>query len=813
MAGNEALALWRLLLQASPDRDAAQRLLLAIPETTSFSFEADPSTTSADLEAYKEGSSVLLAVTSPAAKAMLKSIHVGLVVVSRDSSCCGVFNGKEVSMRVDPVVRMCGLAPSGQKGGCTNTSHISCKVNFEGERLLIQTPAVSKATTRAFFSQPYITVKDLPKDFGLALLLELRAPPNVWRSFIASANVFCKGAVSKPALKVSTDVEDVDEASLSSGLGGRKEVSPMSYEVIGFETKSGGTAIKQSGSTLLAAVKSDPDVDKKANTDADLLGLALPGAVAELGLKLGGMNDSYDNAADLLQNELDEFLNNEEEDDASERSRLSGLSSYPSAPVPRARGPPAGSDVSSAPPSVKNPSLSGDPMFLFQHLVTLQGNMEARLRTLELENGQLKRRCSKSKDLAVQAVRTAVSAQTDLKAAKVALKKQIALSNEQTLQAVEDRGLSKGDDLLEKIGAITRWKANVDERIGSLEMDMRNEEGLVLSLNRETESKVAAGDATSFTAAGYTLQNEEAVLAMIQPLSSKNNYGVFLNMKILFSLCADDITSLSENLLLHKATKGANFEDTYIARVNTAAVVSFPAALGRKTNNGDSFKTIWNDGFKSYPAFTGGMKYGGKTLTERKLRKVVEMCRSQIARRLPPRQYSMQNSVATSMLDTAALSCFDFLDAMTKFYNTMTSTGLSPVAAWVATQDFSLRVFEELEFVSGDAGEEDMDAGLIWASMQITNKVLEFQRYRWSEHPCICSMLMYSVLERLGEDRDVPEDAAAAEALEQCRLNHIAIEELLEKQRLDHEKAADALNQVKQLKKDVAAKKKEAAAK
>eukprot|EP00956_Cyclotella_meneghiniana_P040615 scaffold200685_cov23-Cyclotella_meneghiniana.AAC.1 len=153
-------------------------------------------------------------------------------------------------------------------------------------------------------------------------------------------------------------------------------------------------------------------------------------------------------------------------------------------------------------------------------------------------------------------------------------------------------------------------------------------------------------------------------------------------MKILFSLCADDITSLSENLLLHKATKGANFEDTFIARVNTAAVVSFPAALGRKTNNGDSFKTLWNDGFKSYPAFTGGMKYGGKTLTERKLRKVVEMCRSQITRRLPPRQYPMQNSVATSMLDTAALACFDFLDAMTKFHNTMTSTGLSPVAAW-----------------------------------------------------------------------------------------------------------------------------------
>eukprot|EP00956_Cyclotella_meneghiniana_P014270 scaffold21320_cov39-Cyclotella_meneghiniana.AAC.2 len=822
MAGNDVLVLWRLLLQASPDRDAAQRLLLAIPETSSFSFEADPSATSADLEAYKQGSSMLLAVSSPAAKAMGKSIHVGLVVVSKDSSCCGVFNGKEVSMRVDPVVRMCGLPPAGQKGGCTNTSHISCKLDFEGERLLIQTPAVSKATTRAFFSQPYLSVKDLPKGFSLKTPLELGAPPNIWRSFISGANAICKESASKPAsrtaLKVSTSVEDVEDVSVSSDVEGVKEESPMSYEVVGASLKSGSDAAVKAVTSTSFPLKLDPDTVADdavlRDVDADLLEFGLPSAMANIGLKLGEADDLYDAASEMLQKEqdaLDDILDNEGDDD-SVASRLSGLSSYPSVGQPR--GPPAGSDVSSAVRSLNKPSPDGDPMILLQNFMTLQNNMENRLRTLELENDVLKRRCAKTKDIAVQAVRTSVSAQTDLKVAKAALKKQITVTNAQTLRSIKDRGFPQGDDLLNQFGAITRWKSTMDERIGSLELDMRNEDGLVLSLNRETQSKVAAGDATSFTAAGYTLQNEEGVLSMIQPLPSKSNYAVFLNMKILFSLCADDITSLSENLLLHKATKGANFEDTFIARVNTAAVVSFPAALGRKTNNGDSFKTLWNDGFKSYPAFTGGMKYGGKTLTERKLRKVVEMCRSQIARRLPPRQYPMQNSVATAMLDTAALSCFDFLDAMTKFHNTMTSTGLSPVAAWVATQDFSLRVFEELEFVSGDAGEEDMDAGLIWASMQITNKVLEFQRYRWSEHPCICSMLMYSVLERLGEERVAPEDAAAAEALEQCRINHVAIEELLEKQKLDHEKAADALNQVKQLKKDAAAaKKKDAAAK
>lgn len=479
MAGNDVLSLWHLLTAASPDKAACQNLLLAIPEASSFSFEADPSATSADLEAYKEGSSMLLAASSPAAKALAKNIHVGLVVVSKDSFCCGVFNGKEVSMRVDPVVRMCGLPPSGQKGGCTNTSHIGCKLSFEGERLLIQTPAVSKATTRALFSQPYLVVDSLPKGFNLPMLLELKAPPNVWRLFIAETQViYTSKPAAKPDLMVST-------AAAEGEFEATKEESPMSYEVI-------GRGSKVESSSLGGPEKPDPRASLRSladdtllkNVDADLLGFSVTSAFANLGLKMSERAD--DASASSLAREQDVFddlLDDEEEDVASEASRLSGTSSYPSVSLPR--GPPAGSESSQAAlPSSKYPKGS-DPMILFQNLVTLQNNIESRVRTLELENKELRRRATKSKELAVQAVRTAVSTQTDLKAAKTALRKQIALTNEQTLESVKDRGFSQGPKLLSDFEAITRWKGNMDERIGSLELDMRNEDGLVLSLNRD----------------------------------------------------------------------------------------------------------------------------------------------------------------------------------------------------------------------------------------------------------------------------------------------------------------------------------------
>lgn len=151
------------------------------------------------------------------------------------------------------------------------------------------------------------------------------------------------------------------------------------------------------------------------------------------------------------------------------------------------------------------------------------------------------------------------------------------------------------------------------------------------------------------------------------------------------------------------------------------------------------------------------MKSGGKTATERKLRKVVDMFRNQINRRLPPRKFPVQNAIAAAMLDQSSLACFDFLGTISKFYAMMVSTGLSPASAWVSTTEFMMRVFEEIEYVSTDAGEEDMDAGFIRTSMLICNKVLEPQCFHWSEHPSICSMLMFSVLERMGQERVTPE--------------------------------------------------------
>ena len=69
------------------------------------------------------------------------------------------------------------------------------------------------------------------------------------------------------------------------------------------------------------------------------------------------------------------------------------------------------------------------------------------------------------------------------------------------------------------------------------------------------------------------MSSEDCVLSMTSNLPGKNNYVAFVNMKILFALCGDSVTSLTKNMLLHKATKGADFEVTFSACVNTGYAV------------------------------------------------------------------------------------------------------------------------------------------------------------------------------------------------------------------------------------------------
>lgn len=805
----DVLSTWRLLISDAPIVDV-QNALLSLPATSSYTFDADPTTTSADLDALESGASLLLNLTSPAAKAMARNVHVGIQVVSTEETCCGIFNAKEVRVRMDPVVRLCGSGVSG-KGGCTNTAHRAYKLDFTGSRLLIETPVASRATPPAFFSLPYLRVEDLPRGRVIDRVKELKAPVNVWRSFFAGTSivlpVLMAEAKTHHGLSVST-------AFNSPNPGATKDQeSPMSFDLV--ENEDGVEETKQEV------------VNQEAEEPFNVDFLDADPVQSLQELPLSGPSDVdaakayFNNEASKLEQEMFGIQGDDPSHPYNSSSSSSVGSSSSSSKVPSRRDPQTRSnDSSSSMRSKRVPSVIADSTLesMFKQILSNQDRLEKRVFALEGENRDLRGKISRVKSAAAKAVVVAKSADaiargTEVFARKIGTQikseftKALEAAKEEVLSTVGKRTTPDVSDAMRDLSALLMWRKTLDSRIGSLEVDMRDEDGLLSTLIRECKTALAAGDATSFTAAGYTLTNEESVLAMIQPLDGKNNYGGFVNMKVIFSLCGDVVTNLSENMLLHKATKGADFEDTYSARVNTAYVVPFPSVFGRKSTTGDSVKMVWTSPFKSHAAFAGGMKNGGKTVTERQIRKVVEMCRGQIRRKFPARKYPMQNAVACAMLETAAFAAFDFLDAISNFYFIMTSTGLSPSAAWSNTQDMMLRIFEELEVVSSECGEEDADAGLIWSSMQIANKVVEFQRFRWSEHPCICSMLMFSVLERLGEDRVAPEDSAAADALEECRKNHEAIEDLLDKQKKDHEKAAEALNQVKQLKESIKGKK------
>lgn len=837
----DILSTWRALVNPDASIEDCQSALLRVPGTQSFTFEADASATPADVHGVESGGSILLDSASPAAKAMAKTAHVGVGVVSLEDCCLGVFNAKDARARMDPVVRVCSLPRLG-KGGCTNTSHTQQKISFQGKRILIKTPIVSRATIPAYFSLPYLKVEALPPVSELnTKLLALQAPVGVWRSFFdGSAGAIAKifpdfSSIVSPQASNVLKVDTAFSAEPSTSHHGiiAKEESPLSYDLLAdFGAVPDGTEeckdevgsidqdFRSPSSKKTSTIGATDFFD--SNTDViDAAGIAL-----DLGAGLSGAEPHYNVQA--VASDIDPApkpttriaYSDASDDDSESSSETPSLShSLPSRRGPPARDAPAAqnkgfpaSDVSLGSKQLGGTgSLNGDAMgmLLLQQVLTSQQNMETRVRSLEKDNTVLRRKLKQVKSVADKALNVgATLAATQAETNSKILEDLARLQHQFTAKT----GALDLNDLLNlknQVSAFLKWRETVNDRIGSLEVDMRNEDGLLFTQVRECRSAVAAGDLGAFTIASHTFQNEESVLAFIQTLPGKNNYVTFPSMKDFFSLCGDPVSSLSENMVLHKATKGADFEDTFTARVNTAHVVGLPAVFARKSTSGDTFKTIWTPAFKSYSSFSGGMKNGGRTSVERQLRKVQEMYRGQIRRRLPPHVYPHQNAVATAMADKAFLAAFDFLDSVSKFYFTMLSAGLPEGTAWSNTQEMILRVHEEFEMASCEAAEEDVDAGFIWSSMMISNKVDEFQRFRWGEHPSICSMLMFSILERLGDYQVPSEDTLAAEAMEKCKQNDQVLQELLEKVRKDHETASNAVNQVKQLKEALAKEKKD----
>lgn len=158
-----------------------------MPVTSLLTIDADPMTTSANVKAVEPGMRLFLHVSLPVGREMSRTVHVWVPIVFVDEICASIFNAKEMHARIDPVVCICGLAPKG-KGGCTNTSHRSNHLSFQGKRVLLSTPTVSKATTPAYFSGRNIIVDTFPHPYLLELLTDLQAPINIWRTFMAVTN-------------------------------------------------------------------------------------------------------------------------------------------------------------------------------------------------------------------------------------------------------------------------------------------------------------------------------------------------------------------------------------------------------------------------------------------------------------------------------------------------------------------------------------------------------------------------------------------------------------------------------------------------
>ena len=160
-----------------------------------------------------------------------------------------------------------------------------------------------------------------------------------------------------------------------------------------------------------------------------------------------------------------------------------------------------------------------------------------------------------------------------------------------------------------------------------------------------------------------------------------------------------------------------------------------------------------------------------------------------------------------SVLELGSQYIDELLEAVETVMQRLQAAGISEGKAYSQCLDFILKVFDVLHLVRGEMGEEDEDASMVLSVFSVLRKLRELSEMHFVEHPAVVSMLIQSLLEIQGGQESKSLEGTAKEALNKATEAISKIEATAETAKKSHDAAADALNQLNQLKKKINAKK------
>lgn len=764
-ATSNALKLWQAIYR--DNLQEAQALALTLPPRVDSKFAFDPTATSS---LYDEAAGMLpLRVASPTFKTIQSEKRVHLTLIDPVVNCCGILNSRQSKTLGDPIMRICRkVVKGGEK--CLVTGHENNRLAPPNARWMIECPRSTEQTHPAALSAPYINVSDLPPDFGQLgkgqrCLEELLLVIGVWRTILelypGKERLL---ASEKPTLSVTTGLE-------ARSSGAKSDVVTSKAEEV--------EAAKDAAPAF-----------------ADVYTQSIPQGQAGVGENTedaanSGFDDPYteycvlNGQASVTESQ---FYRRERGIHSDEES---GSTSYGSGEdkIGEAKATPA------PPKTIKTYASKGESLDRFK---AVYRRLEA-LEVLALENENVRSQF----DLKLRRLMSeATNERERWRQERQDLEQKFELTKLQMRMEV-DKAVAGRASIATLTAEIHESKGRdiaINSRVTSLETDLRSPTGALQDALQECKRAAAAADRGAIELGGMVFRSEYDVLALIEPLNFQHRYQVFADVNAMFFLAEGGVSTFSEAMTASKAIKGADFPNMFVAKMNTSHIIPFPPIMGTKGKSGDESALTWTSGWRSHAAFTGGSKEGAKAHLKRELMRSKAGMTRQISGLLPIKKFPTQNAVALSMLDMSCSLVAEFLDAVSTFYESLVEAGVPEAKAWGYTQDFTTRIFRDVDLTRAGLGEEDVESGMIWASMTSLMKFNEFSRARFVEHPAVASMLLHSLLELKAGDESKEMEAAAKKALEKASASIAEIEKITKQVHGSHTEATNALNQIKQVK-------------
>jgi len=285
-----------------------------------------------------------------------------------------------------------------------------------------------------------------------------------------------------------------------------------------------------------------------------------------------------------------------------------------------------------------------------------------------------------------------------------------------------------------------------------LELALTSETGVVHELQEKLERIEARRDGTSIEHGGTVFRDQRDFEALLATIDDTEFYRYFLDIYSMLNLSQNAFDTYDKGIKAEADAIKANYTSVNSSRIKLSFQVAYPEPVmySSKTPTGQAQGgTKWSAAFASAEIFDDEFRRGTHKRMLDDVETVYNLTQRAIDYDFPLKSKRIINAILSHQLRLAYQGTVGYLNCLLPFYKTCKRGGHNEQEGWDRARVMSQEFFDDVQS-RRQVSSKFTCSDLCWGAMVGTDRVEEYRRENYIEHPKITSILALTSMEKEG---------------------------------------------------------------